>query len=195
MNAVRARAACACGLALPGPWELAAHLLEVIPPKVVTPLDGQRHADMTRLTVKLGSMAPWEIVTWAGSQRKDLRVAAAITCTARAGDLRPGQEILGTEVRSAYGVSMHTARAAIWILEDFGIARKYGPRYNLEDNIEETLHRHRGGTVLDQIARHVAALEDRTTVIEGEISALRRTNQVATGTSTRVARGKLATFD
>ena len=172
MTAARPRAACACGLALPGPWELTAHLLEVFPPKVVRPLDGQRHADVTRLAVKLDRMAPWEIVTWAGSQRKDLRVAAALTCAARAGDLRPGQEILGTEVRGAYGVGMHTARAAIWLLEDYEIVRKYGPRYNLQDvNIEEALNRHHNGTVLDQITRHLAALEDRMSAIEGRTPA------------------------
>jgi hypothetical protein len=129
-------------------------------------------------------------VAWAGSQRKDLRVAAAITCKARAGDLRPGRAILGTETRDAYGVSLHTARAAIAILEDFRIARKYGARYNLEyGNIEEILSRHRTGTILDQITRHVAGLEDKAAALEREISALRHGNRLATETSTRVPRG------
>jgi hypothetical protein len=174
MTAARPSAACTCGMAFPGPWELAAHLLEAFPPKAPAPPGSQPHADATTLAAKLNSIALWEVVTWAGSQRKDLRVAAAITCTARAGVLTPGQEILGTEVRSAYGVSLHTARAAIWILEDFGIARKYGARYNLEHgDISQTLSRHATGTILDQIARHLAALEDRMSAIEDHAPAAR----------------------
>jgi hypothetical protein len=174
MTRVRPSAACTCGQAFPGPWELAGHLLKAFPPKAPARPVGQAHADATTLAAKLNHMGTWEIVTWAGSQRKDLRVAAAITCTARAGVLRPGQEILGTEVRSAYGVSLHTARAAIWILEDFGIARKYGARYNLEHgDISQTLSRHATGTILDQIARHLAALEDRMSAIEDHAPAAR----------------------
>jgi hypothetical protein len=162
MTAARARAVCACGQAFPGPWELAAHLLDAFPPKAATPPDGQQHADATTLAAKLDHIAVWEVVTWAASQRKDLRVAAAITCQAKAGNLRPGQEILCTQTRDAYGVSLHVATAAIAILRDLRIARKYGARTNLENgDIEQTLSRHCAGTMLDQIARHVAALEDR----------------------------------
>jgi hypothetical protein len=176
MTAARARAACACGLALPGPWELAAHLLDAFPPKGAAPPDGQQHADATTLAAKLRNMAPWEVVTWAASPRKDPRTAAAITCKARTGDIRPGQEIRLTQTRDTYGVSLHVAAAAIAILRDFRVVRKYGARYNLEDgDIEEILSRHHTGAVLSQIARHLAALEDRMTIIEDKTASPQRT--------------------
>src|SRR5882724_4182511 len=97
----RKRAAeCTCGLTSPGPWELVAHLLSAYPPSADIPLDGRCHADATRLAIKLntGSFGAWEIVTWACHRRKELRVAAAITCKVKAGDFRPYQEIHYKEI-------------------------------------------------------------------------------------------------
>jgi hypothetical protein len=172
MTAARPSAACTCGMAFPGPWELAAHLLAAFPPKAPAPPGSQPHADATTLAAKLDSMGFWEIVTWASSPRKELRVAAAITLAAKSADLRPGQEILLTRTRDAYGVSLHVASAAIGILREFQIVRKYGARYNLEyGDISQALSRYRTGTILDQIARHLAALEDRLSAIEDHTPA------------------------
>jgi hypothetical protein len=161
----RQRAAeCACGLTSRGPWGLVAHLLSVYPPSVDMPLDGERHADATRLSVKFstGSFGAWEIVTWASHQRKDLRVAAAIVCKVKDGGFRPYQEIRRKEICDTYKVSMHVVGAAMGILREIGVVRKYGSRNNIQPHdIEETLNRHSLGTMFNLIARHVANLEDR----------------------------------
>jgi hypothetical protein len=174
MTGAAVRAGCTCGLVFPGPWELAAHLLEAFPPKAAVPPDGQRHADATRLAVKVGSTtAAWEVVTWAGNRRKDLRVAAAIACTIRAGDLTRHQEVPRKEIHDSYGVSLDVAGAAVGILQDFGIVGNYGDRCNVSDgDIEDILNRYSNGTMLDQITRHVAALEDRMTMLEDQTPAV-----------------------
>ncbi len=171
-------AACACGQAFPGPWELVAHLLDAYPPGLGEPRDGEQHADATRLAVKLdtGPSGAWEVVTWAGDRRKDLRVAAAITYRAKTGDLRPWQKILRRQIRDTYQVSTHVASAALGILQDFGIAASYGGRNCLtSDNIEATLSRHHTGTMLDLIARHVARMEDELSALNADPGKIKST--------------------
>jgi hypothetical protein len=166
----RQRAAeCACGLAFPGPWELVAHLLSIYPPSVDVPLDGKRHTDVTRLAIKLstGAFGAWEVATWASQRRKDLRAAAAITCKVKDGNFGPYQEILLREIRDTCKVSIHVAGAAMGTLREFGVVRKYGQRNNIQPyDVEEMLNRHSLGMMLDQIARHIANLEDRVSMME-----------------------------
>jgi len=166
---------CACGLTFLGPWDLVAHLLSAYPPGADKPPDGEHHADATRLAVKLdtGSSRAWEIVTWAWHRRKGLRVAAAITFKAKAGDLQSYREIPRKEIRDTYSVSMHVASAAVSLLQEFGIVVSCGGRNNIAGDIEQSLIRHSTGTMLDQVARHVASLEDRMSMIEGRLSVRR----------------------
>ena len=174
-------AQCACGLAFPDPWDLVAHFLTVYPPSADQPAHGKQHADVTRLAVKLdqGATGAWEVGTWATSDRRAFRVAAAITYRAKTGDLAGWQEIRRKEIRDTYQVSMHVAAAAVEILKDWRIAGNYGGRVNLTaDGIDETLAAsYPAGQMLYLIASHVAMLEDRMSGLIAELARTRCARQ------------------
>jgi hypothetical protein len=167
---------CACGVAYPGPWELAAHFMKVYPPHADKSIDGKCHADRTRLDVKLAKGTPgaWEVVTWACDSRRDLRVAASIAHRAKTGDLRRYRDILRKDIRDTYQVSMYSADAALLILSDRDVVSKFGARYSLIcGNVEATLTASSSsGIMLDLIARHVAALEGQLSILLDQLSAV-----------------------
>jgi hypothetical protein len=162
---------CVCGLTFEGPWDLAAHLLEVYPPSVRQPCDDGQHADATRLDVKLntGSSGAWEVVSWAGDARKDLRVAASIAHRVKSGALKRFDAFLRQDIRDTYQVSMCVVAGALGILKEFGVLKNWGGRNTVAcvdiDAVIGGNFIH--GQMLHTIVRHVARLED-------EVSALRK---------------------
>jgi hypothetical protein len=175
---------CACGLAFPSPWELIGHFLAVYPPDADQPLDDIRHADVTRLTVKLdeGPSEVWEFVTRARDPRKHLRVAASIAMRSATGDLEPWAEITHKDVRDTYRVSAYAAREAIGELQATGILGHYGGRNNVEarDIIDGYNRTHRAARTLNLIIAHLTALEADVSALTTTHSVLRTRNSAST---------------
>jgi hypothetical protein len=116
-------ARCPCGLAFPGPWNLTGHFLDAYPPHADRPPDDIRHADTTRLAVKLaeGPSEAWEAGTWARDARRHLRVATAIAMRSATGDLKPLAGVTQRDLAQAYRVPASVARNAIAELTAAGI--------------------------------------------------------------------------
>jgi hypothetical protein len=169
-NRALLRVQCACGRTFKGPWELTAHLLAVYPPKARQSSDDSQHADATRLGAKLdtGSSGAWEVVTWAGDSRKDLRVAAWIAYRIKARELKRFDTIVRQDIRDTYKVSLDVAGRAINVLMDYGVFMDYGTRNGVAcDDVDEAICGHFSyGQLLDTVIRQVAKLED-------EVAALR----------------------
>jgi DNA-binding transcriptional regulator YhcF (GntR family) len=157
------RPRCACGLVVRRSWDLVGHFLAVYPPHASQPLDDFRHADVTRLSVKLnqGPTEVWEIGTWARDPRKHLRVAAAIAMRSATGDLKPGATVTQRGLAQTYHVSTAVAGNAIAELIAAGILGRFGGRCNVvpRDLVERRNAAHRAERVLQLIASHVTRLE------------------------------------
>jgi hypothetical protein len=168
------RARCTCGLALPRPWDLIGHFLAVYPPHARQPLDNIRHADVTRLAVKLreGPTEVWEAGTWARDPRKHLRVAAAIAMGSATGNLEPWATITQRQVAETYHVSVRVARNAIAELTAAGILGHFG-RYNnvmSRDIVQGRNRTHRAARVLSLTAARVADLEAELTALKARMA-------------------------
>jgi hypothetical protein len=169
------RPRCACGLAFPRSWDLIGHFLAVYPPHVGRPLDDLRHADVTRLAVKLGEAQTevWEIGTWARDPRKHLRVAASIAMRSATGDLKPWATVTQRDLAQTYQVSARVARTAITELTAAGILGHFGGRCNVmaRDLVERRNAAHHAERVLRLIASHVTRLEAAVSQLEDRPSA------------------------
>jgi hypothetical protein len=172
-------ARCSCGLAFPGPWNLAGHFLDVYPPHADRPPGGIRHADATRLAVKLaeGPSEAWEAGTWARDARRHLRVAAAIAMRSATGDLKPWARVTQRDLAEAYHVPASVARNAIAELTAAGILGHYGGGTTViaRDIVRSHDGVRRAARILDLVALHIADLE-------GEVATLdARTNPAQAG--------------
>jgi len=165
-------ALCSCGLTFPSPWDLIGHFLTVYPPHVNQSLDNVRHADATRLAVKLdeGPSEVWEVATWARDPRRHLRVAASIAMRSATGDLKPWAEVTPRKLTETYHVSACVARNAIAELKAADILGHYGGRNNVvaRDIVHNRNKTHRGARILDLVALHVPDLEAEIAVLKAE---------------------------
>jgi hypothetical protein len=156
-------ARCSCGLAFPGPWDLIGHFLAVYPPDADQPLDAIRHADATRLAVKLaeGPSEAWETGTWARDARRHLRVAAAVAMRSATADLKPWTRVTQRELADTYRVPTSVARNAIAELTTAGILGHYegGTSVVARDIIRDHDRTRRLARILGLVALHVADLE------------------------------------
>jgi hypothetical protein len=157
------RPRCACGLVLRRSWDLIGHFLAVYPPHAGQPLDDIRHADVTRLSVKLseGPTEVWEIGTWARDPRKHMRVAAAVAMRSATGDLKPGATVSQRGLAETYHVSAAVARNSIAQLTAAGILGRFGRSCNVlgRDLVERRNAARRPERILGLIASHVIRLE------------------------------------
>jgi hypothetical protein len=165
-------ARCSCGLAFPGPWNLTGHFLDIYPPHADQPPGDIRHADATRLAVKLaeGPSEAWEAGTWARDPRRHLRVAAAIAMRSATGDLKPWARVTQRELAEAYRVPASVARNAIAELIAAGILGHYGGGTTViaRDIVRSHDRTGRMARILDLVALHIAGLEAEVAALKTE---------------------------
>ena len=157
------RPRCACGLVVRRSWDLVGHFLAVYPPHASQPLDDFRHADVTRLSVKLseGPTEVWEIGTWARDPRKHMRVAASIAMRSATGDLEPWATVTQRDLAQGYRVPARVARNAIAELMAAGILGRFGEGCNVMDRdlVERRNAALRAERILGLVTHHVTMLE------------------------------------
>ena len=165
-------ARCSCGLGFPGPWELTGHFLAVYPPHADQPADATRHADATRLAVKLaeGPSEAWQAGAWARDPARHLRVAAAIALRSATGDLKPWARVTQRDLAEAYQVPAGVARDAIAALTAAGILGHYGGGTTVvaRDIIRGHDRVRRTARIIELVALHIADLEAEMAALNAE---------------------------